>query len=84
VSSLGLVILNLGLLLIVVVQEWRSHAERREWTAERRALIERLTGVTLGPAPSSEIGAIERVWGTDEDEARVEQRRRKRAGWSEP
>jgi hypothetical protein len=61
-----------------------QHVERREWTAERRALIERLTGVTLTSAVDREIDAVERVWGTDEDEARVEQRRRKRAGWSEP
>jgi hypothetical protein len=77
-------LLNLVMVVALFVQEWRSHVERREWTAERRDLIERLTGVTLTSAVDREIDAVERVWGTDEDEARVEQRRRNRAGWSEP
>jgi hypothetical protein len=82
-ETLLLVYLSVFLALLVV-QERRFAAERREWTAERQRLTTALTGAPIVPPPSGNLLAgIERVWGTDEDEWAVEQRRRRGAGWEE-
>lgn len=76
-------LLAVGCLVILGLVLWfqeRAHAgERKEWTRERQALLERaVPGVVLTERVETENG---RVYGTDEDEYRVERQRRR--AWSE-